>query len=319
MRRTVLTALGAVLLALLLPLLLPAPRRGEPELQPPVQQAVQEEQIRVLLPDGSVQTMSRSDYLWGVTAAEMPAGFHEEALKAQCVAAYTYYLSLPRDKHPGAQVCAHSGCCQAYISREEARANWGDRAGEYEERIGRAVEGTRGLAITYEGRPIQALFFSSAPGSTVDAAAVWGTHVPYLVSVSSPEGDQVPNYHSTLTLSAGELSRTILAQYPQADLTGPCAQWLTEVEREPSGVVSRVRVGGVELTGGQLRKLLGLRSACFTLSVREDEVTFHVTGYGHGVGMSQYGADRLARQGRSFEEILRWYYTGVEVEQVGVA
>ena len=318
MKRIMAAALLMVAVSFLLPaLLVTGPAESPPsDLRPPEQTAAQGDgaaQVRVLMADGTVQTMSRADYLWGVTAAEMPASFQPEALKAQTVAARTYLVSVGADRHPGAHICADSRCCQAYVDRAEAEAGWGGQGPAYTAKIADAVSGTDGLVLVYEGRPIQALYFSSAPGSTVDARAVWGTHVPYLVSVFSPEGEQVPDYHSQLTLKGDELRRLVLEQYPQADLSGPCGAWLSELEREPSGTVSRLKVGGVELTGGQLRKLLGLRSACFTVSVKGEEITFHVTGYGHGVGMSQYGANELARQGKDFRQILQWYYTGVEL------
>jgi len=271
-------------------------------------------QVSLLLEDGSVKKMSLADYLWGVVAAEMPASFEPEALKAQAVAARTYWASQSgTSKHEKVDICADSGCCQAYISREEAAANWGDKAGEYQSRIARAVTQTDGLCVTYEGSPIQALFFSSAPGSTVDAQAVWGRAVPYLVSVESPEGEEVPNYRSQLTMTTWEFRSLVLEQYPGANLTGPVSGWLSDFVWEPSGTVNTVNVGGVTLTGGQVRTLLGLRSACFSVSVSGDEMTFHVTGYGHGVGMSQYGANAMARQGKSFADILTWYYTGAQV------
>lgn len=270
--------------------------------------------VSVLLEDGSVEELSLSDYLWGVVAAEMPASFELEALKAQAVAARTYWVTQSGSgKHDTAQICADSGCCQAYISRSAAAAGWGDKALAWQLRVAWAVEQTDGLYVTYEGEPIQALFFSSAPGSTVDARAVWGRAVPYLVGVESPEGEEVPNYHSQLTVTAKELRTLVAGQYPDAKLTGPATDWLSGFVREPSGTVNTVTVGGVTLTGGQVRKLLGLRSACFTVSVSGQNVTFHVTGYGHGVGMSQYGANALAQQGKSFADILTWYYTGTEI------
>ena len=325
MKRNVTVAWLLLAITFLLPVLL---LRGEPlggeagqgvELLP-LQQAGQTgeldgaQRVRLLGRDGSVTEMTLPDYLWGVVAAEMPASFELEALKAQTVAARTYWLSQSgTSKHEGADICADSGCCQAYIPREEAAANWGDKAEEYGGRIARAVAQTDGLCVTYEGKPIQALFFSSAPGSTVDAQAVWGRALPYLVSVDSPEGEEVPNYHSQLTMTTGEFRTLVAEEYPQADLTGPVSGWLSDFVWEPSGTVSRVKVGGVSMTGGQVRKLLGLRSACFSVSVRGEEMTFHVTGYGHGVGMSQYGANAMARQGKNFREILNWYYTGTQV------
>ena len=260
--------------------------------------------------------MTAADYLGGVVAAEMPASFELEALKAQAVAARTYCVAggtTYSQAHPLAQVCTDSACCQAWVSREEATAKWGAEATVYAQRITQAVAQTDGLGVVYNGQPIQALFFSSAPGQTTDARAVWGEAVPYLVAVASPEGDEVPDYRSRLTLSAGEVKKLILEQYPGADLSGTPESWLTNVVREPSGVISCLNVGGVPMKGGELRKLLGLRSACFTLSVAGDQLTFHVTGYGHGVGMSQYGANAMAREGKTFREILAWYYTGTQV------
>lgn len=273
-----------------------------------------ERQVAVLMEDTSVVQMPLSDYLWGVVAAEMPASFEPEALKAQAVAARTYWASQRgTSRHPQADICADSSCCQAYISREEASLNWGNQVQVYQARIAQAVAQTDGLCVTYEGKPIQALFFSCAPGSTVDAQAVWGTAVPYLVSVESPEGEEVPNYHSQLTLTTREFQELVMAQYPHADLTGPVTGWLSDFVWEPSGTVSKVTVGGLSLTGGQVRTLLGLRSACFSVTVSGDEMTFHVTGYGHGVGMSQYGANTMAAQGKTFDQILTWYYTGAQV------
>ena len=181
MRRALAMGLLAVGLSFLLPVLLPPKATGDrapaSHLRPPAQTAERGDGdvgVRVLLADGSVERMSRADYLWGVVAAEMPASFHTEALKAQAVAARTYLVCAKQDKHPGAEICADSKCCQAYVSRAEAEAGWGERAGEYGAKLSEAVDGTDGLVLLYEGRPIQALYFSSAPGSTVDARAVWG-------------------------------------------------------------------------------------------------------------------------------------------------
>jgi len=325
MRRNMAVAWLLLAATFLLPVLLirnrPLTRTGEERL--PLYQtgtageADGKRQVALLLEDGGVVQLTLADYLWGVVAAEMPASFELEALKAQTVAARTYWLSQSgTSRHEHADICADSACCQAYISRETAAANWGDKAGEYGGRIAQAVEQTDGLCVAYEGKPIQALFFSSAPGSTVDAQAVWGKALPYLVSVDSPEGEEVPNYRSQLTMTTDEFRTLAVQEYPGADLTGPVSGWLSDFVWEPSGTVSRVKVGGVSVTGGEVRKLLGLRSACFSVSVRGDEMTFHVTGYGHGVGMSQYGANAMARQGKDFREILTWYYTGTQVTKM---
>jgi len=316
-KRVVCTALLLLMLQFLLPVLLlggHTPVKGE---LPAVQGGTDAEQtVALQLEDGRVEKLRLADYLRGVVSAEMPASFEPEALKAQAVAARTYWAAAGRDKHTPADICVDSGCCQAYCSPAEAAEKWGDKAEEYAGKISRAVAETDGLVALYEGRPIQAVYFSSAPGSTVDAVAVWGSAVPYLVSVASPEGEEVPNWRGEVTMTTEQFKELVTAQYPDADFSGPVNRWLSDFEWQPSGTVSRVTVGGVELTGGQVRKLLGLRSACFSVSAQGNELTFRTTGYGHGVGMSQYGANALAKQGKSFREILSWYYTGVQVERL---
>ena len=178
--------------------------------------------VRLLNKDGTVAELTMADYIWGVVAAEMPASFEEEALKAQACAARTYTaLAQNRGKkHPDADICAVSSCCQAYIERSAAEARWGLSAKEYAGKIQQAVEETDSLGILYNGAPIQALFFSSAAGRTVDAVEVWGSAVDYLKSVDSPEGEEVPNYRTQVQLAAQEVRQLTLEAYPGADLSG---------------------------------------------------------------------------------------------------
>ena len=327
-------ALGLMLLLFLflLPLLL-LPGRGEessplptatlPLVEPTAAAAVAPisgwdagQSLRLLRSDGTVEELTLRDYLWGVTAAEMPASFQLEALKAQTVAARTYCLyqrSTGAGKHPGADVCGDYTCCQAYLTREQAAVGWGEDAQRYTDKIAQAVAQTDGLVCLYEGEPIDAVFFTSAAGRTSDAVAVWGKEVPYLTAVDSPEGEEVPGWQTVVTFTPAEFAARLQASYPEADLTGAPREWFRDMETDGSGVVTAVTVGGVKLTGGQARSLFGLRSAHFTAAATESEVTFWVTGYGHGVGLSQYGANALAGEGRSFQEILEWYYTGVTV------
>ena len=330
-RQVVATALILLLALFLIPLLLfgtaglerggsEAPSAGGLPLDrtvvTPQPSADSQVSVRVALADGSVLTLGLDQYLWRVVAAEMPASFEPEALKAQATAARTYTLSkLGRtsDRHPDADVCTDITCCQAYLDPAQAAANWGDAAETYTAKIAAAVADTDGLAILYDGQPIQAVFFSSAAGRTVDAVEVWGNAVPYLTGVDSPEGEEVPNYHSTVSFSPEELKAVLLAQYPEADLSGDPAGWFQAVTPNSAGGVDTVEVGGVTVSGGALRTLLGLRSTSFTVEATAQAVTFSVTGYGHGVGMSQYGANALAKEGKRYDEILTWYYTGVEV------
>ena len=330
LKQGVLTSWGLLVAAMLLPVWLvePIALPSAPELPPatlPIDRPIQTRAardkgraIRLQQEDGRVAETTMEDYLWGVVAAEMPASFEPEALKAQACAARTYAVRLQNSggKHEGAEVCADSKCCQAYITPAEAALKWGEKAGEYREKITRAVADTDGLGILYERAPIEALFFSSAPGKTSDAVAVWGSSVDYLKSVDSPEGEEVPNYRTTVALTAGEVKDLILARYPGADLSGKPENWLSEVRRGESGAVSSLLVGGVTLTGNQLRGALGLRSPAFTYAFDGERFTFDVTGYGHGVGMSQYGANQMAREGATFRAILEWYYTGVTVDHI---
>lgn len=273
--------------------------------------------VRLKMDGGQVVELTMAEYLWGVVAAEMPASFEEEALKAQACAARTYTVTRqnhPSDKHPDADICGDSTCCQAYIERSDAEARWGLNAQEYAEKIERAVAETDGLGILYDGQPIQALFFSSAAGKTVDAVEVWGNSVDYLKSVDSPEGDEVPNYHTQAVFSAEEVKSLTLAAYPGADLSGDPTGWFGQASRNDGGGVISIPLGGVTLTGSQVRSLFSLRSATFTVSYADGNFTFDVTGYGHGVGMSQYGANAMAKEGSTFREVLTWYYTGAQVD-----
>ena len=275
--------------------------------------------IRVKLSDGTVTEMTMADYLWRVVAAEMPASFEPEALKAQAVAARTYAaakMAAGEANHPDADMCTDISCCQAYITPQDAAANWGTSASSYEAKISAAVADTSGVIATYGGQPIQAVFFSSAAGRTADAVEVWGNEVPYLTGVESPEGEEVPNYHSTVTVPVEEFRTTLLSQVTGADLSGDPSGWFGTPVLASNGGVTSIPVGGVSVTGAALRALFGLRSTVFTVQADSTAVNFSVTGYGHGVGMSQYGANAMAKEGKSYEEILKWYYTGVELEQM---
>lgn len=326
-RRTALTGAGLLLLLFLLPMIFLPGRSGDPVATLPTQPAAPQAtprsgwdggaQLKVLMDDGgTVETMTMADYIWGVVAAEMPASFRNEALKAQAVAARTYCLYRRNNgvsRHPQADICTDSGCCQAFLSKEDAAVKWGDAAARYTDKLIQAVSDTDGLVCLYKKEPINAVFFSSAAGKTSDAAAVWGRDVPYLTSVDSPEGEEVPGWHTLATFTLEEFSQQVLSVYPDADLSGESAGWVTDLTADDTGMVTTLSIGGVELTGREARSLFGLRSTHFTVETDADAVIFRVLGFGHGVGMSQYGANALAAQGKNFEEILHWYYTGIDV------
>ena len=272
--------------------------------------------LAVLMPDGTIQDTDLNEYLWSVVAAEMPATFEQEALNAQAVAARTFALSnTHKENHPDADVCTDYACCQAWIARTDAETNWGNQAVLNGNKITTAVADTANMVVLYDGQPIQAAFHSSSGDTTQNAVEVWGYDAPYLQSVTSPEGDEVPDYHSTRVLTDQEFKDTVLASYPEANLGPDPAQWIGEVTYNSGGTVDRIAIGGIELSGAQARNLFSLRSACFSVEYADGAFTFYVTGYGHGVGMSQYGANAMATAGSTYQDILQHYYTGVTVEQ----
>ena len=270
--------------------------------------------LRVL--DGDTVTeMSFSDYLQGVLRAEMPASFQEDALRAQAVAArtYTYYKMSSGGNHGDtADICTDHSCCQAFLGKDRAAENWGKNAERYEAKIENAVSATDGQVMLYGGTPILAVFHSSSAGETWNSGQVWAQDLPYLQSVSSPEGEGVPNYYSTVELTEAEFREKFLAARPEADLSGPASEWIQDPVTD--GVhVERITIGGVPVSGPSVRSIFGLRSASFTAEAGDGKITFYVTGYGHGVGLSQYGANAMAEAGSTWREILEHYYTGVTI------
>ena len=273
--------------------------------------------LRVL--DGEkVLEMDLETYLTGVVRAEMPASFEPEALKAQAVAArtYTLYKLQTGGNHGGsADVCTDSACCQAYIGEDAARSNWGEKADAFEAKVEAAVRETGGEAVLYGGVPILAVFHSSSAGLTRTAGEVWQSDLPYLQAVSSPEpGERIPNYYSRVEFTEEELRARLRAAFPEADLSGGMENWLRDPAADGAGSVETLSVGGVRVKGARVRSALDLRSACFTWEVQGGKMVFFVTGYGHGVGLSQYGASAMAAAGADYREILTHYYTGVTVE-----
>ena len=272
--------------------------------------------IRVMHQE-KVQTMPFSDYLAGVLRAEMPATFELEALKAQAVAARTYTLyKMDNGGNHGADadICTNPSCCQAYTDQETAWANWGSSAERYEEKIERAVRETQDQVLLYEGEPILAVFHAASSGVTRPADAVWSQALPYLQPVTSPEPKEyIPNYYSRVEFSTEEFCNLVRSAYGAASFGKDKSTWITDAVGDEAGNVETIIVGGVRMRGTALRALLGLRSACFTWEIQENRVVFFVTGYGHGVGLSQYGANQMAKDGADWKEILAHYYTGVSI------
>ncbi len=264
--------------------------------------------ISVLQEDGAVLQLPLNEYLTCVVLAEMPVSFEEEALKAQSVVARTYTMRAAKgkSKHNDAAVCTDSSCCQAYIAQEEYLQKGGRE--ENVHYVKRIVDSTDGQVLTYEGNLIEATYFSCSGGTTEDAVAVWGTDVPYLQSVASPGEEQAAYYTDTSTFTPQELSSRL-----EVELNGDPADWFSNAVYTDGGGIATILIGGESFSGTQLRKLLDLRSTAFTVTTDEDHVSFHTRGYGHRVGMSQYGANAMASDGSCYDEILSHYYQGTEL------
>lgn len=270
--------------------------------------------------NGKVETMTLQYYLLGVVVAEMPASFPTEALKAQTVAARTYTYSrilaalAGNNAHDNADVCTDTSHCKAYTDWEKQADAWEEigRA-DYCEKVVDAVMSTDGEVILYDSKPIVAVFHAASGEYTENAKDIWGSDVPYLVSVENPDG---ADYEKTITFTIDEFQEAISYKYPEAVLAGEPADWFGEISYTPAGGVSSIIVGGVEITGKEMRELLKLPSSNFDITTKKDAIVLNTRGYGHCVGMSQYGARALALKGRDYKEILHWYYTDVEIRKL---
>lgn len=267
--------------------------------------------IPVLTDGGSVKIMELEEYIRGVVLAEMPASFEKEALKAQAVAARTYTLRRLTlgDKHSMGVVCTDSNCCQAYLTDEAYLAARGTEADL--EKVSGAVTATAGEVLTYEGALIEATYFACSGGRTEDAAAVWGADIPYLQAVDSPGETKAEGYDRELYFSKAKFA-TLLGRNLEGSPTG----WLGDVTYTGGGGVATMVIGGMTYTGTQLRKLLGLNSTLFTMTADSGGITVTTQGWGHRVGMSQYGADAMAVSGSTYDEILAYYYQGTRIDKI---
>lgn len=265
--------------------------------------------VAVLFSDGSIEQMDIDAYLTGVVLAEMPADFETEALKAQAVAARTYTAKTTRagGKHGNGSICTDSGCCQAYISEESYLSQGGSE--ENLQKVRRAVLDTSGYVLTYEGELIEATYFACSGGSTEDAAAVWGTDYPYLQAVPSPGEENAAHYCDTIYFTTMQFQKLTGCTF-----TGDPASWFAVESYTPGGGIESMNICGERYSGTQLRRLLDLPSTAMSISVEGDTITIVTKGYGHRVGMSQYGADAMAVTGKTYPEILAYYYPGTQLE-----
>ncbi len=286
-------------------------KEQKPVFQPAVSEELPREDvlISVMEKDGTISQMRLEDYVLGVVLGEMPASFELEALKAQAVAARTYALRCQSDGvHEDGAVCKQHTCCQSYCDPGDYNKK-GDKQ-IYLDKVKHAVDQTAGMVITYEGKLIFAAYFASSGGSTEDAVAVWGKSFPYLKPVDSP-GETDKAYRNTqVSLTAAAFQNKLGVK-----LSGDPSTWFGKVTYTDGGGVKTMVIGGKQYTGVKIRSLLGLRSTVFTVAAQKDTITFTTNGYGHRVGMSQYGAEAMALTGCDYQQILTYYYSGTKVEK----
>ena len=257
------------------------------------------------------------EYLVGVVAAEMPALFEEEALKAQAVAARTYAVYQMESQGITVDDLMENGG-QSYQSLAERQENWGESFSTYESRIRTAVEETAGEILVYEEEPILAVFHAISSGETEGADNLWaGQDLPYLQSVASPQDETSLEYTYQHTFSLEEAAALLQQADPQLVLaSGSLKEQMQVLSRSDAGYIQSIQIGNRTYTGQQIRTALGLRSTDFTVEENGNEITFTTYGYGHGAGMSQYGANALALEGYSYDDILHYYYTDVSLKKM---
>ena len=270
--------------------------------------------------------MPLEEYLIGVVAAEMPASYEMEALKAQAIAARTYAMGRAArlygspDVHEGADVCTDPAHCQAWISKETAMKRWGLLSSfKYWNRICQAVNETAGQMIEYDNVIINPLFHSNSGGHTENSEDVWeGTAEPYLRGVESPGEDFSSEFKNEVILKQDQILKKLKEFNPKFEYKGKDLLSTIKIEKYSSGDrVMEMKIANITLKGTDFRKLFQLKSTNFKLSEPENgEIAVTTLGYGHGVGMSQCGADYLAMNGLKCEDILKYYYQGVDIVKI---
>ena len=256
--------------------------------------------VTVYRKNGAILDLELEEYLIGVVGAEMPASFDIEALKAQAIISRTYAL---RSIEIGRKL-TDDVTTQVYKDNNELRTQWGNSYEKYYNKIKEAVYSTKGLAIYYDNNLIDALFFSTSNGKTEDSKYVWGKEIPYLKSVDSSWDKESSTYLREIDKDLANV----------LDILGINTTDFTIVSRNESGRVLEIKIGDKNFTGVEFRNLLGLRSTDFDIEINENSIKFVTRGYGHGVGLSQYGANGMAKQGYNFQDIVKHYYLGVEIK-----
>ena len=328
MKKLILIYLSCIVLALLLPVLISKTGQGLKNNVPKTQHTSKlPEEIKVyFVQEDKVESINFEEYIKGVIPAEMPALFEFEAKKAQAVAARTYayhkYLKfsknptlIPKEHPDGAIVCTNASHCNAYYSESELKQKFGENwFDSYYKEFSNATEQTKSQIIVYKDEPILAVFHSaSAGGKTQSSKDVWGGDLPYLVSVKSTGESEKDGFISVVSVPVENFKKVIVTKYPEASFDSDKNKWIGKITKTDAGYVSKIEIGGVEIDATDVRTMFNLKSTYFSYEITEDSFIFTTEGSGHGIGMSQYGANHMAKEGCDYIEILENYYNGAKV------
>lgn len=255
------------------------------------------------------------EFIYGTVATEMPASFETEALKAQAVAAYTYFSRAKQEfqKKNGegeAEFTVNSGKWKYYADVQGMKSKWGDKFEERYNKIKSAVDTVFGQVLEDGDNLILAVYHAMSSGTTEKSKDVFGGDLRYLTNVSSPGDKQAEGYETSAEFSLEEFKEILGKSWNDCNFEAEPAQWIRDIERTDAGMVKSVTICGHRTNGREVRAIFSLRSADFDLAYINEKFTFRVRGHGHGVGMSQYGAQFMAKQGADYKQILQWYYPG---------
>ena len=273
----------------------------------PAKRVSGEDKFRIkLVKTGEIVELSREEYLFGCIASEMPINYDDEALKAQGIAAYTYALRNKEQSYEEYDLTDDYQVDQCYKSREEIKEKWGEKYDENAQRLERIIDEIAGLKLTYNGETALSLYHAVSSGKTLSSKEVWGEDIPYLVSVDSSYDKLNEKYNTVVSVNKNDFIKDF-------SLSGVKN---LKTEKSENGRVNFLTVSDKKIGSGEIVKKYSLRSSCFDVETNDDSIVFSVFGYGHGVGMSQYGADCMAKNGSNYEEILLHYYKGCKIEKM---
>ena len=272
----------------------------------------------------TVEEINLEEYIMGVVASEMPASFDEEALKAQAVAARTFYMNKRKNlckdaDKKDAEICDTTHC-QVYMSKEDRMNSWSkNQAKNNWSKIEKAVEDTKGQVLTYEGEVLEyPQFFAISSGKTEDAKDVFSSNIPYLKSEESKGEEIAPKYKTSIDIPINEFINKINKKYPKVKVSKDSIKSLIKIKSyTEAGGIKEIQIGEENIKGTEFRQMFALNSTNFTLTFNDNLITVNCIGYGHGVGMSQWGANVMAKNGSKYDEILKHYYNGIEIQQIG--